>query len=103
MIVNFIVIAQYKTHDEETLCYLDHALYRIDKTKIVFKVLHLVNKTTDESYFNFPKFHIMTHYMSCIWDFSAIDNFDIEHSEARYKYHVKDFYRSTNKQQSYEN
>ncbi len=97
MIVNFILIVQYKTHDKETLRYLDHVLYRIDKTKIVFKVLHLVDKTTDESHFNFPKFYIITYYTSYIWDFGAIDNFDMEHSKARHKYHVKDFYRRTNK------
>ncbi len=66
VIVDFILIAQYKTHDEETLYYLDHALYRIDKTKIVFKVLYLVDKTRDEGHFNFLKFHIITYYMSCI-------------------------------------
>ncbi len=97
MIVDFILIAQYKTHDEETLHYLDHALYRINKTKIVFKMLHPVNKTTDKGYFNFLKFHIMTYYTSCIQNFGTVDNFDMEHSEAEHKYHVKDFYRRTNK------
>ncbi len=103
MIIDFILIAQYKTHDEETLCYLDHILYRIDKIKIVFKVLHPVDKTTDEGYFNFLKFYVMTHYISCIQDFGTIDNFDMEYSEARYKYNVKDFYGRTNKWQGYEN
>ena len=36
-IVDFILLAQYKTHDDETLRYLEQALYRIDKTKVVFK------------------------------------------------------------------
>ncbi len=72
-------------------------LYRINKIKIIFKVLCLVNKTTDEGYFNFLKFYIIAYYMSCIQDFGTVDNFDTEHSKARYKYHVKDFYRRTNK------
>jgi hypothetical protein len=101
-IVDFILLAQYKTHDDETLRYLDHALYRIDKTKVAFKALRPVDKATDEGYFNFPKFHVMTHYMSCIRDFGAADNFDTEHSEAGHKYHVKAFYRRTNKRQGYE-
>ncbi len=103
MIVNFILIVQYKIHDEETLHYLDHVLYRIDKIKIIFKVLYLVNKTTDEGHFNFLKFYVMTHYTLCIQDFGTTDNFDIEHSEARYKYHVKDFYGRINKWQGFEN
>src|SRR6266436_3093147 len=36
-IIDFILLAQYKTHDDETLCYLEQALYRIDRTKVVFK------------------------------------------------------------------
>ncbi len=102
-IVDFILIVQYKTHDEETLRYLDYVLYRIDKTKIVFKALHPVDKTTDEGHFNFPKFHVITHYTSCIWDFGATDNFDMEHNKAGHKYYVKDFYGRTNKRQGYEN
>jgi hypothetical protein len=101
-IVDFILIAQYKTHNDETLRYLDHALYRIDKTKVVFKALRPVDKATGEGHFNFPKFHIMTHYTSCIRDFGAADNFDTEHSEAGHKYHVKAFYGRTNKRQGYE-
>jgi hypothetical protein len=96
-IVDFIFLAQYKTHDDETLEYLDHALYRIDKTKAVFKQFRPVDKATDEGHFNFPKFHAMTHYTSSIREYRAADNFDTEHSEARYKYHVKAFYGRTNK------
>ena len=98
-IVDFILIAQYKTHNEETLHYLDHALYRIDKTKVAFKALRPVDKVTDEGHFNFLKFHVMTHYTSCIRDFGAADGFDTEHSEAGHKYHVKAFYGRTNKRQ----
>jgi hypothetical protein len=45
----------------------------------------------------------MTHYSSCIQEYGAADNFDTEHSEAAHKYHVKAFYRRTNKRQGYEN
>ena len=101
-IVDFILLAQYKTHDDETLRYLEQALYRIDKTKVVFKRFRPVNKATDEGHFNFPKFHAMTHYTSCIREYGAADNFDTEHSEAAHKYHVKAFYGRTNKHQDYE-
>src|SRR5277367_6246025 len=101
-VVDFILMAQYKTHDNETLRYMDHALYRIDRMKVAFKALRPVDKSTDEGHFNFPKFHIMTHYTSFIRDFGAADNFDTEHSEAGHKYQVKEFYKRTNKRQGYE-
>ena len=93
---------QYKTHDDETLRYLEQVLYRIDKTKVLFKRFHPVNKATDEGHFNFPKFYAMTHYTSCIQEYGAADNFDTKHSEAAHKYHVKVFYGRTNKRQGYE-
>ena len=65
-IIDFILLTQYKTHDDETLCYLEQALYRIDRTKVVFKRFRPINKAKDEGLFNFPKFHAMTHYSSCI-------------------------------------
>jgi hypothetical protein len=102
-IIDFILLAQYKTHNDETLRYLDHALYRIDKTKVVFKQFRPVDKVTAEGHFNFPKFHAMTHYTSFIREYGAADNFDTEHSEAAHKYHVKAFYGRTNKRRDYEN
>src|SRR5436305_12908311 len=101
-IIDFVLMAQYKTHDNETLCYMEQALYRIDKLKGVFKALCPLDKSTKEGYFNFPKFYIMTYYTTFIWEFGAADNFDIEHSEARHKFHVKEFYVRTNKWQGYE-
>ncbi len=101
-IVDFILMAQYKTHDNETLRYIEHALHRIDRMKVAFRALRPLNKSTNEGHFNFPKFHIMTHYTSFIRDFGAADNFDTEHSEAGHKYHVKDFYGRTNKRHGYE-
>jgi len=101
-IIDFILLAQYKTHDDETLRYLEQALYRIDRTKVVFKQFRPIDKATDEGHFNFPKFHAMTHYTSCIREYGAADNFDTEHSEAAHKYHVKAFYGRTNKRLGYE-
>ena len=100
--VDFILMAQYKTHDDETLRYMEQALYRIDKMKVAFRALRPLDKSTDEGHFNFPKFHVMTHYTSFIRDFGAADNYDTEHSEAGHKYHVKDFYGRTNKNRGYQ-
>jgi hypothetical protein len=96
-IVDFILLVQYKTHDDETLCYLKQALYRIDRTKVAFQRLRPVDKKTEEGHFNFPKFHVKSHYTTYIKEYGAADNFDTEHSEAGHKYYVKTFYRRTNK------
>ena len=35
-ILDFVMLAMYVSHDEKTLSYMKHALYRIDKLKTVF-------------------------------------------------------------------
>ena len=80
-IIDFILLVQYKTHDDETLRYLEQALYRIDKTKVAFQRLCPIDKITEEGHFNFSKFHVMTHYTACIREYGAADNFVTEHSE----------------------
>ena len=44
----------------------------------------------------------MSHYTTYIKEYSAADNFNTEHSEAGHKYHVKIFYKRTNKRRGYE-
>ena len=36
-ILDFMILTQYVSHDNETLRFIEHALYRLEKTKIVFK------------------------------------------------------------------
>ena len=36
-ILDFTMLAQYVSHDDETLRYMEHALYRLEKTKIAFE------------------------------------------------------------------
>ncbi len=37
VILDFTILAQYVLHDKETLRYMEHALYRLEKTKIAFE------------------------------------------------------------------
>ncbi len=37
VLIDFILIAQYRSHDEHTLRYLNHALYRVNFFKSVFR------------------------------------------------------------------
>ena len=34
---DFTMLAQYVLHNDETLCYIEHVLYKIEKTKIAFE------------------------------------------------------------------
>ncbi len=114
-IIDFIVIARYASHDTEFLKYLDHALYCIDKLKGVFKdsrpkVSH--RKTVDDSdddsvdlkkrHFNFPKFHVISHYKELIELYGSVEGFDTGHFKATHKYLVKCFYQLTNKREGFE-
>lgn len=37
VIINFTILAQYSLHNDETFFYIENALYRLDKIKMVFK------------------------------------------------------------------
>ena len=101
-IINFITIAQYKTHDEQILSYIKQTLYRINKFKIVFakyKSQDTIENNDDEneSYFNIFKLHIIIHYIVFIRLYDNTQNFDILYSETVYKFLLKVFYILTNK------
>ncbi len=99
-VIDFIMIASYKTHSESTLQYLEHALYCIDKTKEAFCAI-CCGEGKDKGHFNFPKFHIMLHYANFIRRFGSADGVDTSHSEAGHKYYLKAFYSQTNKRETY--
>ncbi len=62
--INFMILAQYHLHDEETLWYLEHALFWLNKLKNVFRHLWSERSDTDIDHFNISKLHAMTHYAS---------------------------------------
>ena len=99
-VLDFVTIAQYRTHDEETIRFMDHAINRIDKLKEVFRDIRSAGNNS-EGHFNFPKFHVITHYCDFIRLFGAADNTDTSHAEAAHKYLIKDFYARTNKQDNF--
>ena len=101
-IVDFVLLAQYHSHDEETLRYLSHALYRINQLKGVFRSFRPVDPNTGKGHFNIPKFHAMTHYHEFIQRYGVADNFNTEHTEAAHKHLVKDFFDRTNKRETWQ-
>ena len=100
--LDFIVLASYKSQDEDTLEYMAKALRRVDKLKAEFADFRPVSKETEEGHFNFSKFHVMSHYTKFIRLYGSADQFDTSHMEAAHKYLVKIFYQRTNKNENYQ-
>ncbi len=98
-ILDFTMLAQYLLHDNETLSHIEHALYRLDKTKIAFENHCLIDAKLFKPTFNYPKFHAMTHFVKCIRDYGSAINYDMTHSEVTHKYLLTAFYRRTNKKE----
>ena len=96
-VINFMILAQYYSHDEETLQYLEHALFWLNKLKNVFHHLQSEHSDTDVDHFNISKLHAMTHYVSQIQRYNSADNFNTEHSEIAHKHLIKIFFNCINK------
>ena len=96
-IFDFTILAQYLLHNNKTLFYMEHALYRLNKTKIAFENHCLINIKPFRPIFNSLKFHTIMHFVQCIWDYGNTINYNTVHSEIMYKYLLKAFYRRTNK------
>ena len=86
-------MAQYKTYDEETLRYLEHALYRINYLKGVFRGIRTNYIVDAEGKFNFPKFYAIAHYPNFIRKYGCADSFDSSTLEAAHKTLIKNFFR----------
>ena len=78
---------------------MDHALYRLDKTKIAFENHCPIDAKLFRPTFNYPKFYAMIHFVKCIRDYKSAINYDTAHSEAAHKYLFKAFYGQTNKKE----
>ena len=70
-VMNSVFLAKHVSHDENTLSYMEHSLYRLNCLKTVFSKYRPQNTTDDaenedEGLFNIPKLHVMTHYVAFI-------------------------------------
>jgi len=59
-LMNFVIMTQYQSHDDESLRYMNNTIYKINVLKKVFKQFW-----HDEN-FNYLKFHVISHYMNFI-------------------------------------
>ena len=93
------MLAQYVLHDDKTLRYIEHALYRLEKIKITFEYHRLINSKLCQPTFNYPKFHAISYFVYCIWDYDSAVNYDTPHSKTVHKCLLKVFYKRTNKKE----
>ena len=98
-ILDFIMLAQYVLHDNKTLRYMEYALYRLEKTKMVFEHHWPINSKLCQPTFNYSKFYAINYFVHCIWDYDNAINYNIAHSKAAHKYLLKAFYNKTNKKE----
>ncbi len=98
-ILDFTMLAQYLSHNDKTLSYIEHILYRFHKTKIEFENYCSIDSKLFWLTFNYPKFYAMTHFIKCIWEYGSGINYDMAHSKAAHKYFLKAFYGQTNEKE----
>ncbi|KAJ6611148.1 hypothetical protein B0H10DRAFT_1953313 [Mycena sp. CBHHK59/15] len=94
-LLDFLYLAQYPVHSEETLSQLDDALTRFHDNKEIFVDLGI------RSNFNLPKLHFLRHYKLSITRFGTTDNFNTEYTERLHIDFAKDAYRATNHKDEY--
>ena len=92
-------MAQYVLHDKETLRYIEHLLYRLETTKIIFDQHRHIDSKLCQLTFNYLKFHAISHFFQCIWDYGSTVNYNTVYSKAAHKYFLKAFYNKTNKKE----
>ena len=76
---------------------MEYALYRLEKTKIAFEHHRLIDSKLCQPTFNYPKFHAISHFIQCIWDYGSVVNYDTAYNKVAHKYLFKTFYNKTNK------
>ncbi|KAG1764356.1 hypothetical protein EDD22DRAFT_979080 [Suillus occidentalis] len=94
-ILDFLYLAQYPSHTDQTLVLLDDALTRFHNNKDIFLDLGI------HSNFNLPKLHSFRHYVHMIKMYGTTDNYNTEYTERLHIDLTKDAYRATNHKDEY--
>ena len=94
-ILDFVYLAQYPVHSEETLDLLQSALEHFHMNKQIFIDLGIRQN------FDIPKLHFVGHYRLFIELYGTTDNMNTEYTERLHIDLAKDAYRSTNRKDKY--
>jgi hypothetical protein len=102
VLIDFILIARYKSHDDSTLSYLNQIRFRLNAYKKIFRHSRLKEHEIEKNHFNFFKFHVITHYVDFIKRYKVANKYDTFHDEIRHKYMIKKFYFRINKREIFQ-
>lgn len=94
-LLDFIYLAQYSTHDTETLEYLRNALQNFHEHKSYFI------KVGIHPDLNIPKLHLLSHYVESIALFGTTDNYNTEMFEQLHIDFAKLGWRSSNQRNEF--
>ena len=74
-IINFILLAGYRSYNDKILRYINIALARIDLLKEVFWIYRPLDTITDKDYFNFLKFYNISYLRETIRFLNLLDKY----------------------------
>ncbi|KAG1854255.1 hypothetical protein F4604DRAFT_1883347 [Suillus subluteus] len=94
-ILDFLYLAQYPCHTDQTLDLLDDALTRFHDNKEIFVDLGI------RANFNLLKLHFFRHYVHMIKLYGTTDNYNTEYTGRLHINLAKDAYRATNHKDEY--
>ncbi|KAJ3710810.1 hypothetical protein C8R42DRAFT_596614 [Lentinula raphanica] len=94
-ILDFIYLAQYTTHDEDTLSYMTDSLNLWHTKKASF-----IDLSVHED-LNIPKFHSLQHYVEMIRFFGCTDNYNTEMFKRLHIDFAKKGWRASNKRDEF--
>lgn len=60
--LDFIIFAQYPLYNNKIFLYMEHTLYKLDKTKIEFDNHCLIDPKLFQLRLNYQKFYAMTYF-----------------------------------------
>lgn len=89
-LLDFLYLAQYPIHTDETLVLLEDALEHFHNNKEIFIDLGIRDA------FHIPKLHFATHYVDHVKLYGTLDNFNTEYTERLHIDLAKDAYAATN-------
>lgn len=94
-LLDFLYLAQYPVHTDESLELLEDALARFHDNKAIFVDLGIRDA------FNLPKLHFARHYVHYIKLYGTLDNFNTEYTERLHIDLAKDAYAATNRKDEF--
>ena len=100
-VIDLVMLAEYQTHNEDTLEYLNQTISQIGNLKKYFYNLQSKNKHTKKEQFNFSKFHVLVHYTDFIKKFETLNEFDSVTFKTDHKDQIKELYNCMNKQNNF--